>query len=103
MKQASDQPGTVKAAVLLSSDVVLANPMLELAKPEMMDQVYQALGIGRDYFVSNLFLIQIAKTNAGLFGYSFSLKFARGTYPIRWWPRFKAGLYRPMPQPTDKC
>jgi len=77
MKQLSDQPGTVRAAVLLSSDKALADPLTELASTASITQIYKSLGLTKEYFISNVFLVQIAKSDVGVHGYSFSLKFAK--------------------------
>lgn len=79
MKQLSDQPGTVRAAVLLNSDKILANPLVDVATQAVINKIYEILGIARDYIVADVFLVSIT-TGAGSFAYSFNMKFAkRGT------------------------
>ena len=76
LKQASDQPGTVRALVLLTSDKVLPSPLLELNTASVWNQVYSSIGISSDYLVVQVILLQITPTAGGMTAYNFSCKFA---------------------------
>lgn len=75
-KLLSDQPGTVRAAVLLNSDKVLPNPLTDVTTIQSIGKVYQIIGLSTDYFVADVFLLQIT-SGAGNYGYSFNMKFAK--------------------------
>lgn len=75
IKQASDQVGTARATVILTSDHVFPNPMLEFNTPAVFNQVYGTLGIDRSYIVSQIILLGITSSN-NVWEYTFALKFS---------------------------
>jgi len=75
-KLLSDQPGTVRAAVLLTSDKILPNPLTDVSTVQSISKIYQIIGLSTDYFVADVFLLQIT-SGGGSYGYSFNMKFAK--------------------------
>jgi len=75
-KLLSDQPGTVRAAVLLTSDKILPNPLTDVSTVQSISKIYQIIGLSTDYFVADVFLLQMT-SGGGSYGYSFNMKFAK--------------------------
>lgn len=72
-KQLSDQVGTVKAGIHLSSDRVLPNPMAELSS--VLGEVYRILGLGQEFFMSECILTNVVSSKQNV--YSFNVKFSK--------------------------
>ena len=81
-KLLTDQPGTVRASVLLNSDSAVSNPLIEVTTYPSINKIYEVLGLTRDYFLLECFLIQIAN-GAGLYGYTFLMKFGKASTKLR--------------------
>ena len=76
VKQLSDQPGTISASVLLTSDVPLSNPFIDFNTPAVYNYIYSTLNIDTDYKFVQVVLVQITQSG-GLYSYSFSVKLAK--------------------------
>jgi hypothetical protein len=72
----------VKASVLLSSDSAVQNPLIEVTAYPSVSKIHRILGLTDDYFLIECFLIQITN-GAGLYGYTFSMKFGKATTKLR--------------------
>jgi hypothetical protein len=81
-KLLTDQPGTIRASVLLNSDGVVPNPLVEVTTYPSINKIYEILGLTRDYYLLECFLIQIAD-GAGLYGYTFLMKFGKASTKLR--------------------
>ena len=76
IKQASDQAGTVRATVILTSDHVFPNPVLQFDTPTVFNQVYGTLGIDQSYIVTQIILLGIASANS-VWEYTFAIKLGK--------------------------
>jgi hypothetical protein len=80
IKQASDQVGTYRAAVILTSDQMLQNPALQFNTAAVYNQVYGTLGISKDYIFTQIILTGLTSASRNIWEYTFSVKLAkRGT------------------------
>lgn len=93
IKQESDQPGTARATVILTSDKSLSNPVLQFDTSAVFNQVYGTLGIQPGWLITQIILLGLASDN-GIWQYTFAVKFAR--------PGTKLDMEQGPPGPTGE-
>jgi hypothetical protein len=70
------QLNVVQALVVLTSDVILPNPITTLSEPDVFKQVYQALGLDPDtYDIGQVKFNRVTTTFVNNYSYEFSVKF----------------------------
>lgn len=76
IKQTSDQVNTVRATVILTSDVILPNPALQFSDPSVCNLIYGTLEVDQSYVFSQIILVGIANANR-VWEYSIAVKLSK--------------------------
>jgi hypothetical protein len=75
---ASDAENVINAFVLLNTDEILPNPVVELNKPEVFSQIFTTLNITPEtWFISQLTLSEVTQPFSHLYAYSFAVRFVQ--------------------------
>jgi len=77
IKQASDQAGTYRATVILTSDQLLPNPVIQFTAPSTLSQIYGTLGVDQSYMMAQVILTGIATGVNRVWEYTFAIKLAK--------------------------
>jgi len=77
-KLPSDNSNVVFAAIVLTSDQILPNPIITFGEPSIYSRIYSQLGIRQDqYVLANVALIQVQVQLPGFTAYSYNARFVR--------------------------
>ncbi len=76
VKQVSEEPDTYRATVVLTSDAILPNPVMQFDNPAVYNQIYSTLGVSQEYMLTQVILTGVSSSYQ-VWEYTFAVKLAK--------------------------